>query len=546
MRLLALASLSVAVCAAGQSPEYFKDIRPILQAHCAGCHNHSLQDKPQISAGLALDTYDGILRGGARAIIETGDAARSPLLLRVTSADPAVRMPKGGPPLDEAALKLLQAWIEGGAKKGEDPVLRQVSADSGDSPLPASAVKPTNVFIPFGGRKPVEAPPESSKETNEVIEVPGALHVEEEEAVERLTTQPYREGLQATIGPLPPVTALAFSPDGKLLLTGFYGRVTVWNLAARRVVREISDMAGSVNGLAFSPNGKLLALAGGKPYSGGEIRLYDARDFHLLATLAAHHEVVLAQAFSPDSGRLATAAYDKTVEIWDVSKRTRIAQIKDHSDAVNCLAFDPQGKLLATGSMDRTVKISDGVTGKGILTISPELKSMLAVAFSPDGKFVVTAGESPEIRWWELAEIGESVTERGWKPARRMTGHWAAVYDLRFSPDGSLLASAGADNSIRLWDGKTGRALRALIDSDSLLYSLAFSPDSKQIASAGADGFTHVWDLRKGALQLTLSQKAPSPKEQSGWLAVSPDGNFQASPEWTAIVRPVGVRHAKN
>jgi hypothetical protein len=250
MRLVAPAFLLTAICAAGQPPEYFKDIRPIFQAHCAGCHNHALQDKPQVSAGLSLDSYDGVLRGGSRPIVEPGEAQRSALLLRVASTDPAVRMPKGGPPLDEPSIKLIRAWIEGGAKRGEDPILQQVPADSGVSGLPGAAVKATKVFIPFGGRKPVNAPPEtSSKEKNEVIDVPGALQVEEEEPVERLTAQPYHEGLQAAIGPLPPVTALAFSPDGKLLLTGFYGRVAVWDLAARRVVGEISDISGSVNGL---------------------------------------------------------------------------------------------------------------------------------------------------------------------------------------------------------------------------------------------------------------------------------------------------------
>jgi WD40 repeat protein len=133
------------------------------------------------------------------------------------------------------------------------------------------------------------------------IAVPAALVVEDDAAAERIVTSPYKSGVDATIGPLAPVTALAFHPDGKRLLTGSSGRVVVWDLDRRAMAEEIKGLTGSVNSLAFSPDAKLLSVAGGRPFAPGEVRLYDAQALKLAAQFAAHKEVILNQAFSPDS-----------------------------------------------------------------------------------------------------------------------------------------------------------------------------------------------------------------------------------------------------
>lgn len=537
--------LSLRVAVAADSVPYSTEVRSILDRNCTGCHNHGVLDKPALSGGLALDSYAAVMRGGKRPVVVSGDSGGSELVRRLETTDASLRMPRGGAPLPDASIHAIRRWIDSGAKEG--------AALTPAAPADAKAVTPISVefidvFIPFGKRSPIKGSQfQENEEEPSVFAVPGALHVEDEGGAEHIATQAHKEGIDLKIGPLPPTTAVAFSPDGKYLLLGTAGRLTVWNLERRVVVHELNDMAGSVNSIEFSPDGKLLSVAGGRPFAPGEIRFYDPRSsWKSVGAVAAHKEVILDQAFSPDSTRLATVGFDKAVEIWDVVQRKRLAAILDHSDTVLCVAFHPDGKSIASGGMDRTVKLSDGSTGRGQLTINPELKGILAVAFSPDGKFVLTAGESPEIRWWELATIGESVTERGWKPMRKLPGHSAPVHDMRFSPNGELLATASADRTVRLWSARTGRNIRTLVDADDLLYSVAFSPDSSRLAASGGDGLTRVWDVASGSLLLVLAQKALSPKESSEWVAVSPDGQYSASQRLKGLIRPRRLERAKS
>jgi WD40 repeat protein len=526
---------------AAQAQQSFpKAIQLVFERNCVGCHNHAFLDKVDVSGGLALDSFDRVI-GRKRPVIVPGNASASELVRRLESSDAQVRMPKGGERLPPEAIEAVRNWIDSGAK-GENST--QVATASVPESSPPISIKPSEVFVPYGGRDAIEAgyPLKKRQATAPVVPLPGVLIVEEDpDKAPNRVVEPYTKGLIGKIGPLPAVTALAFSPQGKSLLVGFYGRVVVWDLVESRIVQELNDVAGSVNDLQFSPDGKLLSVVGGKPFSQGEIRLYDpSAQLRLVSSFAAHKETILAQTFSPDSQRLATAGLDKVVEIRDVGTGRTIAEMKDHSDTVQCLAFSPKGDLLATAGMDRTIKISDGMTAKGKMTINPEIKGFLALTFSPDGKYVLTSGESPEVRWWELATVADDLTEGGWRPTRKMEGHVGTVQAMRFSPDGRLLATASADHSVCLWDGESGHLIRTLVDCDNLVYAVAFSPDSKLLAAGSWDGFVRIWDVSSGRLRITLVQKPLSRDGRSEWLAVSPEGRLDGSPELRKLVRARG------
>ena len=108
-------------------------------------------------------------------------------------------------------------------------------------------------------------------------------------------------------------------------------------------------------------------------------------------TLAGHTAVAFDVAFSPNGTRLATASFDKTAKVWEVTSGQEVRILAGHTDWVYDVAFSPDGPHLATASWDKTAKVWEITTGQEVRTLAGHMDEVWGIAYSPDGRFLATA-----------------------------------------------------------------------------------------------------------------------------------------------------------
>ena len=278
------------------------------------------------------------------------------------------------------------------------------------------------------------------------------------------------------------VQAVAYSPiDSQLIASAGGGHtIKLWDLGEDSVT-ILGNHTKTVNAIAFSPDGKKL-VSGSDDYT---IKLWDIEKQRRIVTL--RHTTDFAQSqikevsFSPNGQMFATAGYH--VKLWDVHTYRELMTFR-HDEWVIALAFSMDGRFLAIGDVSGKVRIRNIRNQLEVANFQADADLISALQFSPDNQILASAGYNSGVKLWRLSNwehIGTLPTK-------------ATVTDLNFSTDGTTLATTDYE-AVNLWNITDGVNIATFLGHSGWVNSASFSPDNSSLISGGDDGTLRLWDV---------------------------------------------------
>jgi WD40 repeat protein len=453
---------------AGGSPKvsFIKDIAPILKDNCFACHDAKVK-----KGKLDMTTYAALRLGGNKDDAIVDGKARDSVLIHMLTTTGKDRMPPvdAGKPLTADKIELIARWIDQGARldAGIDPkssLVRELRT-RWQPPQPPAMYKSANV-----------------------------------------------------------VTALAFAPDGDRLVVGGQHELLIWDVASGKLQRRIFTRAERTYGMVFLADGNL-AVAAGRPGQEGDVRIYNLKagksSDHggipsvdgvlnkkvLVKVLGDADDAMIALAVSPDGTKLAAGGCDRLVRVWDLATGNLEQTIENHADWILALAFAADGKRLLTGSRDRTAKVWDLEARESLVAFAEHQAAVTGVAMAPDGLIGISGGEDGNIRTWQATDKNQQVG----KQTKVLGGHGKLALGMAYWSDpkdrakNALLASCGADGSVKLFNPVTNTALKSGTGFTDWVYAVAISPDGKFVAGGCHNGEVRIFKVSDGSLVKTFN-----------------------------------------
>lgn len=411
--------LSVSTFGAVQSPpqpDFNRDILPIFQRECVGCHSSALK-----MGGLILESYQDLMKGGEQGLPLVAGHADQSLLVRMLEGTAEPRMPLNGQ-LPAAQIQLVRAWIDASARPPATPadaddavpipdIRPQVDVDP---PLAALAFHPREKWLARGGFRQVEV-----------------LDLVENRTLHRLE------------GPRDLVRSLSFSRDGRLLAAGGgapaqQGEIRIWSLDGAVLRMDLKGHSDCVYALDFSPDGRILASSSYDRM----VRLWDVRTGAGLGVMEEHNGPIYSIAFLPSGNELVSASADGTVKVWDVATRRRLVTLTGAEGPLYGVAVHPEGRQFATAGGDGTIRVwvREGEEWQLERSVVAHRSGTEHIVYSTDGRRIVTGGTDRVVKIWDSNPLSRVGT---WDPEPD------SILTLALSGDGSL-ALGRYDGSLRL------------------------------------------------------------------------------------------------
>ena len=281
-----------------------------------------------------------------------------------------------------------------------------------------------------------------------------------------------------------PITSIEISPDGSRMVTAcFDGEVKLWDAANAGDPRVFKGHDAYVQSAAFGPRGELVASIDRRRW----LRVWDARSGEALAAYQVSGDG-MDLAFSGVGKELVTACREGVVSLFDLDTgMPRWTLSLPEPEWIHAIAIDPTHTWVATGSAEsrfvgaHLISLASGeeitrFEGAGVVH---------DVAFHPTKPLLATAGDDGQISIWELPSGRLRV---------KLTGHEGAIHGLAYDPSGHTLASASLDHTVRLWN-EEGECMAVLEGHSRGVESVAFHPGGDRLASGSQDRSIIIWDL---------------------------------------------------
>jgi WD40 repeat protein len=230
-------------------------------------------------------------------------------------------------------------------------------------------------------------------------------------------------------------------------------------------------------------------------------------------TFQRHSGPVPSVAYSPDGKRIVSGSQDNTLKVWDAQTGKEILTLKG-TTGVGSVAYSPDGNSIVSGSGGThqagipeegfvQVEVWDAQTGQEMVRIKgghTHTHNVESVSYSPDGKRIVSASQDNTLKVWDAKSGVETLT---------LNGHTKPVWSVAYSPDGKRIVSGSDDRSIKVWDVRTGQETLTLKGHTSGVTAVASSPQGYRIVSGSADGTIKIWDA-------TPMEEKPPPAAGAG------------------------------
>lgn len=286
------------------------------------------------------------------------------------------------------------------------------------------------------------------------------------------------------------VYALALGRSPRAVFSGSGDNmVAEWDLEKREVNPFAIRLDATVYSLVHVPIKGELAIGQGK----GGIHIVDLREGKEIRHLAIHDKAVFHVAYCARNEELLSFSADGTMGIWSADDYTFERRIPIGELKLRRAAFSDDGTRMITTGNDGTMRVWETDMYNEIITKSAHEKSINTALFVEGNERVLTGGWDGHLRLWELGEEASMLTE--------IPAHNYAIYDMVWSPDKSLIATASRDKTVKIWDAKTLKPMARLDTKNGghshSVNALYWDKESGLLVSAGDDRRLIAWRVSR-------------------------------------------------